>query len=72
MPDILKVRAGVIHDVSMYHPAKPSYYDKNAAFQEMDHIYSVIFPKFMKDTYNEDCGAWSQQHIEYEIVLKAI
>jgi hypothetical protein len=70
MPDLLKVHAGVIHEVSMYHPAKPSYYDKNAAFAEMYHIYDTVFPKFMKDTYNEDCGAWSQQHIEYEIVLK--
>ena len=72
MPNILKTRAGIIHEVSMYHPAKPSYYDKNEAFSEMYEIYNEIYPKFMKDTYNEDCKPWNEPHCEYEVVFKGI
>ena len=70
MPSFLKTPAGIIHEVSMYHPRKPSYYDKDAAFSEMYHIYNTIYPKFMKDTYNEDCEPWNEPHIEHEITLK--
>ena len=69
---ICREKAGVIHEVSMYHPAKPSYYDKNAAFSEMYQIYNEVYPKFMKDTYNEDCKPWDEPHREHEVVFKGI
>ena len=50
---ILKEQAGVIHEVSMYHPDRESNYDKTAAFNEMNTILSDAFPKFMADKYGE-------------------
>ena len=68
---ITKQRAGVMHEVSMYHPNRPSYYDKPAAFAEMDKILGEIYPKFMKDRYNEEVGPYNESQTEYEFTFKA-
>jgi hypothetical protein len=67
---ILKEKAGVIHEVSMYHPPKPSYYDKGEAFKEMDHVLGNVYPKFMKDTYNETVEFYNEKQVEYEITMR--
>lgn len=66
---MMKEKAGVIHEVSMYHPPKPSYYDKVDAHNEMIHILHDIYPKFMKDTYNEDVGPYTEGQKEYEFTM---
>lgn len=70
MSAICKEKCGVMHEVSMYHPAKPSAYDKGAAAAEMNLILGEVYPKFMKDQYGEDTGPWSQGQIEYEFKMK--
>jgi hypothetical protein len=69
---ITKEKCGVIHDVSMYHPGKVSYYDKGAAFSEMNQILTNVYPKFMKNKYNEDHSAFNEGQKEYEFILKGI
>ena len=69
---ITKERAGVIHEVSMYHPNKPSYYDKQKAYDEMYHILMDVYPKFMKKQYDEDVTVFNDPKIEYEFTLKGI
>jgi len=54
----------------MYHPNRPSYYDKSAAFAEMDKILGEIYPKFMKDRYNEEVGPYNEPQTEYEFTFK--
>jgi hypothetical protein len=68
---IMKQKAGVMHEVSMYHPNRPSYYDKSAAFAEMGKILGEVYPKFMKDRYNEEVGPYSESQTEYEFTFKA-
>ena len=41
----------VIHEVSVYHPDKQSYYDTSAAQAEMQHILKEVYPKFMRDRW---------------------
>lgn len=72
LSSILKTKAGVIHEVSMYHPSKVSYYDKSKAFSEMYEILEKVYPKFMKEKYDEDTGPFNQPQTEYEIALKGI
>lgn len=67
---IMKEKAAVIHEVSMYHPSKPSYYDKIEAFQEMYFVLGNIYPKFMKDIYDEDVGAYTESQIEYDFTMR--
>ena len=67
---ITKEKCGVIHECSMYHPAKPSYYNLGEAIKEQNHITQNIYPKFMKDTYNEEVKGFSEPRKVYEIVLK--
>ena len=69
---ITKEKCGVIHDVSMYHPGKVSYYNKGAAFSEMNEILTNVYPKFMKEKYNEDHSAFNDAQQEYEFTLKGI
>lgn len=57
--DILKEHTGIIHEVSMYHPNRVSFYDHNAANNEMYEILNNVYPRFMKDIYNEDIR-WDQ------------
>ena len=72
MSAITKQKCAVIHEVSMYHPNKPSYYDKGAAFTEMYKILNDVYPKFMKDKYGEECGPYNDQQEIYEIALRGI
>lgn len=70
MSSICKERCGVIHEVSMYHPAKPSYYDKSKAHREMEKILNEVYPNFMRDQYKEDVGPYREPQTEYEFTLK--
>jgi hypothetical protein len=67
---IMKQKAGVMHEVSMYHPNRTSYYDKSAAFAEMGKILHEIYPKFMKDRYNEEVSPYGEVQTEYEFTFK--
>jgi hypothetical protein len=67
--DLTKEDAAVIHCSQMYHPKKTSSYDKSAAFAEMDKLLYDVFPKFMKDKYNED-WSFKESQTEKEIVLE--
>jgi hypothetical protein len=53
----------------MYHPAKPSSYDKSAAFAEMDDVLYRITPQFMRDKYNEE-WSFKESQIEKQIVME--
>jgi hypothetical protein len=70
MSSICKEKCGVIHEVSMYHPAKPSSYDKTLAHSEMHKILTWVYPNFMKDQYGESVGSFTEQKTEYEFTLK--
>jgi hypothetical protein len=67
---ILKEHTGIIHEVSMYHPNRKSSYDHAAADAEMYNILDTVYPKFMKDIYNEDVGGWDRN--SYSIIYKEI
>lgn len=69
---ILKTKAGVIHEVGMFHPSRKSYYDKSEAIKEMELILKTIYPKFMKDKYDEDVGAYNEKQTEYDIFFRSI
>jgi hypothetical protein len=70
MSSICKERCAVIHEVSMYHPSKPSYYDKSKAHKEMEKILNEVYPNFMRDQYKEDVGPYREPQTEYEFTLK--
>ena len=70
MSAITKQRCGVMHEVSMYHPGKPSYYDKGAAMREMDMILYDVYPRFMKDKYNEDVSGFNESQTVFEMTMK--
>ena len=58
MSSILKAKTAVIHEVSMHHvPKHNPYYDKSVAFAEMYDIMNNVYPKFMKEYYNEEVEA---------------
>lgn len=65
---ITKEQGAVIHQATMFHPPAnfngytPSYYDTSEAFDEMRHVLSVVYPKFMKHTYNEDVGHYGDAY----------
>jgi hypothetical protein len=73
---ICREKAGVIHEVSMYHPDRPSNYDKHKAFLEMEEIVNKVYPKFMQDKYGEPDNTdidWTgaQRHeVVYEFTMK--
>ena len=50
----LRQTAHVVHDVSIKHMRRESWYDKTNAFKEMDYLMRDWFPKYMKDRYNID------------------
>jgi len=54
--DALKTPSAIIHEVNMYHKpvTGPSWYDRGEAYGEMVHIWKNVFPRYMKDKYNED------------------
>jgi len=67
--DLTKEDAHVIHSSQMYHPKKPSSYNKSNAFAEMDNLLYNVFPKFMLEKYNEQWSFIEKQY-EKEIVLE--
>ena len=67
---ITKEKCGVIHECSMYHPGKQTYYDRNEANKEMAHIFQNIYPKYMKEVYNEEVGPFNTEYKTYEVTLK--
>ena len=67
--DLTKEDAAVIHCSQMYHPKKPSSYDKSNAFAEMDKLLYEVFPKFVKKVYDED-WSFKESQIEKEMVLE--
>lgn len=50
----LRQTAHVVHDTSIKHMRRESWYDKTNAFKEMDYLMKEWFPKYMKDRYNID------------------
>jgi hypothetical protein len=69
---ITKEKCGVIHETSMYHPGKQSYYDKSEAFEEMYHILNNVYPEFMKKYYNEEVECYKESQTEYEMTFRSI
>jgi hypothetical protein len=67
--DLIKEDAAVIHASQMFHPKKVSSYDKTKAFAEMDKLLYDVFPKFMKDKYNED-WTFKESQIEKQIIME--
>ena len=67
--DLTKEDAAVIHCSQMYHPKKESSYDKSDAFAEMDKLLYDVFPKFMKEHYNEEWN-FTESQVEKEIILE--
>jgi len=67
---ITKEKCGVIHECSMYHPDKPPSYDRGEASREMSNIINTVYPKYMKDVYNEDTGPFNTEYKTYEVTLK--
>ena len=74
--EIIQQKAGVIHEVSMFHPPAsfygytPSYYDKSEAVQEMYHVLNVVYPEYMKTKYNKSTGPFNRQYIVYETEMR--
>jgi hypothetical protein len=66
----------VMHEVSVYHPNKQSYYDTSAAHAEMNHILHEVYPKFMRDKYESPIDTdmdWSGNDTRpkvYEVIPK--
>jgi hypothetical protein len=66
----------VMHEVSVYHPDKQSYYDTSAAQEEMNYILREVYPKFMKDRWGSPIDTdinWSGIDVRpqvYETILK--
>jgi len=70
LSSIMKTECGVIHECSMFHPAKPSHYDKQQAMYEMNLILGKIYPEYMKKVWNENVGPYQDNKKLYEITLK--
>ncbi len=67
---MLLSRAAVMHEVSMFHPGKPSYYDKDDAHREMYEILYDVYPKYMKNVHNLDVGPYTSGFEMYEFTLR--
>ena len=62
----LRQTAHVVHDVSIKHMRRESWYDKTNAFKEMDYLMKDWFPKYMKDQFNID-----YKYTDEQVTLKA-
>lgn len=71
LTDLTKTDAAVIHECQMYHPLKISSYEKTSAFEEMNTLLYNVFPKFVKDKYNED-WSFKESQIEKEIIMETV
>jgi len=74
---ITKENAMVIHEKTMYHPPAefkeyvPSYYNKDEANKEMNHIFSNVYPHFMMQKYSEYVTPiYGIEYRIYNMVLK--
>jgi len=67
--DLTKENATVFHNVNMYHPKKISSYNKSNAFSEMNKLTEEIFPKFMREKYNEE-WVFKDQQKDLEIIME--
>lgn len=54
MCDYLRLPAYVVHETSIKHMRRESWYDKTNAFAEMDYLMKEWFPKYMKDQFGID------------------
>lgn len=59
----LRQTAHIIHETSIKHMRRESWYDKTNAFKEMDYIMREWFPKYMKDRFNLDYKYTDSQDI---------
>lgn len=62
----LRQTAHVVHEVSIKHMRRESWYDKTNAFKEMDYLMKDWFPKYMKDQFNID-----YKYTDEQVTLKA-
>ena len=69
MCDYLGLSAHVIHETSIKHMRRESWYDKSNAFNEMDYLMKEWFPKYLKEKYNIDY-IYTDQQITYMAALK--
>ena len=54
MCDYLRLPAYVVHETSIKHMRRESWYDKTNAFKEMEYLMRDWFPKYMKNNFNID------------------
>lgn len=54
MCDYIRLPSYVVHDVSIKHMRRESWYNKENAFREMDYLMKDWFPKYMKDRFGLD------------------
>jgi hypothetical protein len=62
----LRQTAHVVHETSIKHMRRESWYDKTNAFKEMDYLMKDWFPKYLKDRYNID-----YKYADEQVTLKA-
>lgn len=67
---MLLSKAAVIHEVSMYHPGKPSYYDRNEAHKEMYEVLYNKYPRYMKVVHGMDVEPYTNGSTMYEFTLR--
>ena len=70
LSSITKEKCGVIHAASMYHPGRHTTYDVTDANKEMAHIFSDVYPKFMKEVYDEDIKSFVPEYKLHEVTLR--
>jgi hypothetical protein len=63
----LRQTAHVVHDVSIKHMRRESWYDKTNAFKEMEYLMKDWFPKYMKDRYNID-----YKYADEQVTIRAL
>jgi hypothetical protein len=54
----------------MYHPGKHTSYDVSEANAEMAKIFTDVYPKFMKDVYDEDIKSFEPEYKLHEVTLR--
>ena len=55
--------AHVIHDSSIKHMRRESWYDKTNAFKEMDYLMKEWFPKYMREKFGREYIYTDKQEI---------
>lgn len=67
---MLLCKAAVMHEVSMFHPSKPSYYDRQEAHREMYDVLYNVYPRYMKEVNNFEVGPYTNGATMYEFTLR--